>query len=292
MSLGERSRALALIALGSAPLASIACSAHATPFALPIDAAIDSPDAASDAALADSAPPIPVCTKNAIGGSCDLVSQNCPNAGEECVAVTDNSGTRVTSCQSEGTGSIVEGDFCTPSPSTNPCVPGLECIGSAGSARCARHCCDNDSTACGTSPEGYPGVCSVTVLQSKTQNPIYMLCQYAPPCQPFGLKKCALATQLCSVKDKVGTATCSDAYQPPGKDEGAFCNFANDCRDGMMCIGQPSTCAWVCYQPSNVSPPFDPSKLDLNTPGRGGCPQGKACGGHFQGRPPWLGYCQ
>ena len=244
----------------------------------------------TDGGKPDAKPPIPVCKTNPIKGECDLVSQNCPN-GKECVAPTQPDGGTFTICQDPGTGALKEGEMCT---GQNDCIAGLQC--QAG--RCSHPCCGNpngagDSTVCGTTPEGYIGVCELNIVDAKN-NPLYSVCDYAKPCEPFGVQPCG-ANQTCLVKDGVGTSACSDIFMAPGKKAGVACNAANDCGDGMMCInaGSNSVCTYVCWNKLSKTPlPFDGGALDGGV-GAGGCPGGKTCkaanwGGNL---PDWLGTC-
>ncbi len=240
----------------------------------------------------DSAKTIPECKTNPIMGECDLVSQNCPK-GNECVALLPDGGSG-TSCQPPGTGALAEGEPCT-TGGDNPCIKGLQCQ----EGRCSHPCCGKpgaggDSTVCGTTKEGYPGVCDLNIVDGKG-NTLYSVCEYAKPCQPFGVQPCGTG-QTCLVKDGVGSSACSDIFNPPGKAEGAVCTAANDCKDGMMCIGNGSTnnCTFVCWNKLSKTPtPFDGGALG-GGPGTGGCPQGKACKGVNWGGslPDWLGECQ
>ena len=288
-------RSAVLLALGSVGVAGAfmaACSASDPP------GPSSGPDGGSETSVPvpeggkpdSTKPPLPLCTKNGIKGECDLVSQNCPNNGE-CTVVAGDGGPQVTKCQPKGTGGIPEGDLCTKAGNDNPCLPGLECVGSAGNARCSRHCC-LDTSQCGTSPDGLIGVCTLNIVDSKTTEPLYHVCLYATPCQPFGIQPCATG-QTCLVQDAVGTAICIDIYQPPGKDDGAPCTSANDCKDGMMCIGQPGQCTFTCYG-KGKPPPFDAGGLGPSSPaGKGGCPPGQACGvTSITGLPDWLRTCK
>lgn len=244
-----------------------------------LDGAADSADA-PDARRADAgASP---CSRNGLRGSCDLVSQDCPDGGE-CVARGYADGGIFATCEAPGEGAIQEGDTCTSSPTNNPCVAGLECVNN----RCSKHCCGGDSTVCGTSPEGYPGLCDLTITNAQGAS-LYMLCEYNAPCEPFDLVVCPTGSE-CLVRDRAGTATCQNVYNPPGKDENAPCARINECKDGLVCAG---TCQWLCYHAAASSPPFDAGGLDLTMPGRGGCPTGETCQGTPAGLPDWAGLCQ
>jgi len=250
----------------------------ATPDAGAPDVAINKPDTST-----------PVCTAGVSAwGACDLVSQNCAG-GQECVFALAADGGDDTVCQPPGKGAIVKGDTCTPGPD-NPCVPGLTCV----SGRCAAYCCHSqpggtgDSTPCGSSPEGYPGVCDIVISDGKGNVP-YWVCQYNPPCQLFGVMPCQPGSE-CSIKDPAGTATCQTISPLPGKGEGAACVYANECKDGMFCL--QGACAWECFKPKGGPPPFDAGALDLTMPGRGGCPPTESCAGGVSGLPTWLGFCQ
>src|SRR5580693_3375642 len=86
-----------------------------------------------------------------ISGPCDIVLQNCPNKGgqkQECVSTGANSATTGTVCvATTATESLPVGRACCPAAS-NPCEPGLECIGNNCSdggpmtGRCSPHCCN------------------------------------------------------------------------------------------------------------------------------------------------------
>jgi hypothetical protein len=289
---------VALACVGSAGVLAVACSSNDIVINGDTDSGSDTSIPNSDGGGQDTSKPdsgkvIPLCTTNPIKGECDLVSQNCPN-GKECVAMLPDGGNG-TSCQDPGTGALGEGEACT-AGADNPCIKGLQCQ----SGVCSKPCCGNssgtgDSTVCGTTKEGYVGICDLNIIDPKTNATLYSVCEYAKPCQPFGIQPCG-TNQTCLVKDGVGSSACSDIYQPPGKAEGATCTAANDCKDGMMCIGSGnnSTCTYVCwFKGSKTPPPFDGGALDGGA-GGGGCPKAKTCkavnwGGAL---PDWLGTCQ
>ena len=131
----------------------------------------------TDATLAHCSP---------ILGSCDIVSQNC-GAGMECIAVEDPDGgpSEITVCSpTQPSEHLPAGHACCPS-GTNPCDPGLECIGNECSldaaapqtGRCSPHCClgpdGGDDTPCGVSvPEGYPGHCDSADCRQQQQHAV------------------------------------------------------------------------------------------------------------------------
>ena len=228
---------------------------------------------------------IPSCTDN-IEGECNLVSQNC-SAGNECVLAAAADGGDTTKCEPVGSGALKAGAACVASGS-NPCVKGTTCI----SGRCAPACCFGDNSNCGNSiPEGFTGECTLNVVD-KNSNKLFSACTYNAACKPFGIQPCP-TDYACLVKDQSGTSTCTTIYQPPGKVELATCTVANDCKDGMMCLGSPdggaSTCQYVCYKGGG---PYD-AGISSGASGKGGCTLlKKTCAGAITGLPTWLGICQ
>ncbi len=220
-----------------------------------------------------------------ISGNCDIVAQNCPS-GKECTVVQSDAGFML-DCVTNTTGSIKEGYACTQSGNSNPCVAGLECV----LGRCAKHCCFCDDQACGQEhPEGYTGRCDLSITVGNT--PAYTDCTYSAGCQPFDIQPCA-ASQACNIKDSNGTATCIDYANDGGLPEKTPCQYANDCKDGLICAGNldggAAICQWECYVPPG---PFDAGITSLGA-GKGGCPTGETCkpinwGGSA---PTWLGMC-
>ncbi len=228
------------------------------------------------------------CTTTTLTGNCDIVAQNCPN-GQECDAVQVDGGDQA-QCVPNTTGNIQEGYACTQSGNTNPCVAGLECIAN----RCAKPCCFGVDSECGTShPEGYTGRCETVV------NGEYAICTYSPSCEPFQVQPCT-SGQECAVEDKNGTSICQTIYPTDGGlSEGVKCLYANDCKDGLDCIGAldggAATCTYECYVPPG---PFDAGITSLGA-GKGGCPNAETCqavtltgpdGGAEN--PSWLGLCE
>jgi hypothetical protein len=227
------------------------------------------------------------CTTTVLTGSCDIVQQNCPS-GQECAPVQIDGGFQ-SQCVPNSTGNIKEGYACTPAQQ-NPCVAGLECIDN----RCAKHCCLNDDSECGTShPENFTGRCDTTVTLDGT-NPAYAVCTYSAGCEPFDLQACS-PTQACILQDSNGTAVCdSYASLDGGQAENTACSASNACLDGMGCYGAPDgggfTCQWNCYVPPG---PFDAGITSLGK-GKGGCPAAETCTGvNWNGSlPTWLGLCE
>lgn len=269
----------------SAGLAGFACSSASTPDGGCAGADCTDGGGGSDGADTGSPKeggetgPGQLCSTYPIKGECDIVAQNCPNA-QECSPVSDGDGGLSLKCDTPSTGSVPKGGKCA---SAGQCVPGTECV----QGRCAWHCCDKDDTPCGTSvPEGYIGTCNINLVD-QGQNVIGHVCAYSADCTPFGLKPCPQGS-TCLVQDMSGKATCSELYQPPGKAEGATCTAANDCADGMMCLGNPGTCQYVCYKGGG---PFD-AGVSQGGAGMGGCPMGKSCSGGIMGLVSWLGVCK
>lgn len=282
---------VALGTIGAAGLLDIACSTNVNvgPDAdSGPDTSTGSEGGPTDSGGKPDAKKIPVCTMNPIKGECDLVSQNCPS-GKECVSNLPDGGFG-TICQDPGTGALAEGEACV-NGADNPCVAGLQC--QAG--RCSKPCCmgdPNGSSVCGVTKEGYIGVCDLNIVDPKN-NPLYSVCEYAKPCEPFGVQPCGMG-QTCLVKDGVGTAACSDIFGA-GKTVGTPCTAANDCQDGMMCVGSgTNVCTIMCWnKASKTPPPFDGGALDGGV-GGGGCPAKQTCqavnwGGAL---PDWLGTCK
>lgn len=221
------------------------------------------------------------CATYPTKGACDIVAQDCP-MGQECVAVSEDGGLTL-KCETASTGSVPKGGKCT---SNGQCVAGTECI----QGRCAWHCCDMDDSPCGMSqPEGYIGVCNLNLVDNN-QKIVGHACTYSADCTPFGLKPCPSGS-TCLVQDMSGKATCTQIFMPPGKDQGQPCSAANDCKDGMMCVGGADggfACSYTCYKGGGT---FDAGVAKMDA-GLGGCPMGKTCGGGIGGLPMWLGLCK
>ncbi len=225
------------------------------------------------------------CT-SPVNGACDIVAQNC-SGNNECVQVLGDAG-ETTACLPAGNGAIPKGGVCNPNGSSNPCVKGSSCI----SGRCAPACCEGQDSLCGNSvPEGFTGACNLNVVDKNNQ-PLYRACTYNAACKPFHVQACP-TDYTCLVSDQSGTASCSKIFQPPGKTEGTACTAANDCQDGMMCLGNADggfSCKFTCYK--GGGPYFDGGTVADAAPGYGGCKSPKTCQGGIQNLPTWLGICQ
>jgi len=234
------------------------------------------------------------CT--AVKGACDLVLQDCPDdkgKKQECIVGMVNGQLSTTCVPVQPSQQLPMGHGCCPG-NDNPCLPGLTCVGDdcvdGGPvlARCTPACCEGDHAACGQSdPEGIGGQCDLSLSSGGTE--LHHVCSYRERCKPFGVEPCK-ANQLCIVEDKAGTAGCLGTRgfglrQP--------CIFANDCADGLICVGDGDAgrCRMYCLTP-NSNPPFDASAAD-GAPGRGGCPATEQCTGpHFTNLPDWLQLCE
>lgn len=283
----------AAVILSGSGLAGLACSSPD-----PVFTADAGPDATSftDSGK-DSTPPgdgavkdggggdgaIVTCT-SPVTGECDIVAQNC-TGGNECVLVAAPDGGTATACAAPGNGAIPKGGVCT-SSGNNPCIKGTTCV----SGRCAPACCDGADSICGSSiPEGFSGQCALDLVD-KDNKPLYRVCTYNAVCKPFGVQACP-KDYACIVKDQQGTSSCTTIFPPPGKTEGQACNLANDCQDGMMCLGPADggACKFVCYK--GGGPYFDGGTVTTPS-GKGGCTGPKTCNGAITGLPSWLGICQ
>jgi hypothetical protein len=198
---------------------------------------------------------------------------------------------------------IQPGYPCCPSATStdDPCLPGLRCIGNpctgdAGGGRCSAYCCAGDDTPCGASPEGVPGHCDIGIVDN-AGTPLYDVCDYAPPCKPFGLLPCP-AGSACLVQDTSGGAHCAQIYDGDAgaAGEGEPCVYDNSCADGLMCLtdtgpdgGPQQVCLMLCAT-GQGAPPFDAGALGMQ-PGTGGCDPGKHCVAATQIFPSWLGVC-
>jgi hypothetical protein len=221
--------------------------------------------------------------------ACDIVLQNCP-AQQECVV--DN--TSKTVCRPvESSQQLPKGRACCPSTSSNPCLPGLTCVGNdcvdggAPTGRCSPACCKGDDQSCGKSdPEGISGACSLSLVDGKG-NTLYDVCTYSQTCKPFKQQPCG-ADQICITEDKVGTSSC---YDSNGKTNRQPCSFANECADGFICLGgaDAGSCHYVCLLPG-ATHPFDAS-VEQGGPGLGGCPVGEKCELRIQNTPDWFAAC-
>jgi hypothetical protein len=301
---------LAVVGVGSAGALGAACSSSSnggddsTP--PPADAGLDSTTRDSEAhdsgtlfdtGVQDSAEPLGDCS--AVGGSCDIVAQNCPS-GMECDLTSGPNGTTVTACEpTQPSETIAKGFPCCPG-STSACLPGLECNGQTDcvdggtpTGTCAARCCAGDDSVCGSTPQGVAGHCDIGVVDSDG-GPLYSICDYSASCKPFGVQPCGTG-QECIVTDNAGTSTCISIFNPPGVAEGQPCTSENSCQSGLMCLGSSSTnttCIMLCLV-SGQTPPFSTTGL-ADGPTTGGCNTGKTCSGADTSSifPPWLGICQ
>src|SRR5262249_25300206 len=94
-----------------------------------------------------------------ITGEGGIASQN-GGQGKECVVAKGQDGGYVTACKSTGVAQTLgKGVGCCPGDTHTQCLPGLECLGpdctqgGPKTARCAPHCCKDDDSVCGQSPE-------------------------------------------------------------------------------------------------------------------------------------------
>jgi hypothetical protein len=242
------------------------------------------PDAAGDAGGN--------CT--VVKGVCDLVLQDCPDdkgQKQECVVGSANT----TVCQPvQASQQLPKGRACCPSPTSNPCLPGLSCIGNQcadggpQTGRCSPACCKGNDLSCGKSdPEGISGACDLTLVDPATQAPLYQVCTYANQCKPFKQQPCN-ADDICIVEDKFGTASCASSFNKTNRQP---CTFANECADGLVCLGggDAGSCRMVCLLPG-TNHPFDAS-VEEGGPGLGGCPAGEHCTVHITNLPDWFGSC-
>ena len=221
---------------------------------------------------------------------CDLVLQDCP-AQQECVVSSSNG----TECRAvEASQQLPLGRACCPGTSSNPCLPGLSCVGQpctdAGTttARCSPACCKGNDQACGKSdPEGISGACDLTLVDTTTSTPLHDVCTYRTRCKPFKAEPCK-AGETCLVEDKAGTATCIDSF---GKTNRQSCSFANEGADGFIGLGgaDAGPCHTVCLLPGAVHP-FDAS-VEMGGPGLGGCPASETCDLRITDRPDWFAAC-
>lgn len=255
----------------------------------------------------------PLANCSAVRGECDLVSQNC-GSGKECRAVAAKDGGEVAACvATQLSQHIGKGHACCPSGNTNPCDPGLECIGNAcdpdaggvETGRCTPHCClgpdGGDDTPCGSSnPEGYPGHCDLSIVDNQ-QNPLYAVCTYSQICRPFHVEPC-MPGYACIVQGVAGGAACTQIYNPQsdagqtmGATEGQSCGNLNACADGLECFGTAdagSSCFLLCYVTGQQTPfPYDAGASPA--PGYGGCTATRpTCNAVANLLPPWLGVCE
>lgn len=249
-------------------------------------------------------------------GVCDIVLQDCPKSktgqAQECVW---NGSTSTKCVPTQASEQLPTGRGCCPTnDGTNPCLPGLECIGDpcpdAGAdaaaqvrtGRCSPHCCTNDQ--CGVSdPEGISGACDLTL--SSGGKDLYYVCTYKESCKPLGVQPCKTANSACVVQDKFGSGNCGPVFGAPVVEHG-YCDPFHQCGDGMMCFlkqfadgGQvylpdaspAQECLYLCHTPNSATP-FDGGLL-TTAAGHGGCPAGESCniGVDPSSFPAWLSLC-
>ncbi len=258
----------------------------------------------------------PLAACSLVNGACDIVSQNC-SSGSECAVVLGADGGLTTTCLADTPSEhLPVGAACCPtSDGTNPCDPGLECNGGNtctpdagapgpglppgwGGSRCTPRCCPSDGGSnhanCGTAGDGgTQGSCNLDITYTSGGPTEYAVCTYPDTCVPLGISRC-ISGFGCEV-DQTGTSTCTVIYNPngdAGATTGQACQYANQGADGLVCISTAgstaSNCAWMCRM-AGAATPFDAGLLGT-TPGTGGCPTGKTCGG-VTGFPAWLGAC-
>jgi hypothetical protein len=217
------------------------------------------------------------------------VLQNCP-AQQECVTAAMGTECRPVDVSQQ----LGLGRACCPSTISNPCLPGLTCVGQActdggpTTARCSPACCKGNDQACGKSdPEGISGACDLTLVDTDTKTPLYDVCTYRERCKPFKVEPCK-QNETCLVEDKAGTASCIDSF---GKTNRQSCTFANECADGFICLGgaDAGSCHTVCLLPG-ATHPFDAS-VENGGPGTGGCPANEVCDLRITNRPDWFAAC-
>jgi hypothetical protein len=234
-------------------------------------------DAGTDGPIKQKCPSYP--TK----GECDLVAQDCAG-GKECVIVPSDGGFAAR-CEDPSSGSVPKGGVCS---TTADCVAGGRCIMN----RCSPHCCTlGDNTPCGVSvPEGFIGTCGINLKDQQTSIDLGLFCTFNAACKPYKIQPCP-SDYTCLVEDMSGSAKCVQIYMTPGKTVGQTCTAANDCQDGMMCVGGGpdggSVCMWVCYKGGG---PY-PANISSLPAGQGGCPANKMCNIGITGLPTWLAVC-
>ena len=190
------------------------------------------------------------------------------------------------------------GRGCCPNGNSNPCLPGLTCVGNpcvdggpATTGRCSPACCKGDDQACGKSdPEGISGACDLSLVSGAAQVPLHDVCTYRQRCKPFKVEPCN-AGETCLVEDKVGTASCVDLFGA-GKTNRQPCALANDCADGLVCLGggaDGGTCHFVCLLPGSTHP-FD-AGVQTGGPGTGGCAANEVCNLLIKDKPDWFAAC-
>lgn len=265
------------------------------------------PDGASpvgpgrEAGSGDSGAPRGQCS--AVNGpECDLVLQNCadtPQGGpQQCGVVGAPDGGATTACLPvRATQGIPKGDACCVGTDGNdPCLKGLTCLGGdscqpgqAPTGTCTPYCCEGDDGSCGADSDGVAGQCNLGIVLQGSSQALYNVCTYSKACRPLGVQPCA-AGSTCLVSDSSGTARCSGIYGA-GLAAGAVCNAANECQDGLMCLGTQggvAHCETLCA--TGAVTPFDAGALTGDV-GRGGCPAGTTCNG-VSIFPAWLGICR
>ena len=250
-----------------------------------------------------------------ISGICDIVLQDCPKSKtgqtQECVW---NGSTGTQCVPTQASEQLPTGRACCPSQDSNPCLPGLECVGDpcpdAGpdaaavmTGRCSPHCCSNDQ--CGVSdPEGISGSCNVT--ETSGGKDLYYVCAYQDTCKPLGVQPCKSANSACVVQDKFGTGNCGPVFGTASQEHQACGSVGKECVDGTMCFyrffpdgGQifgpdaspADECLYLCHTPNSATP-FDGGLL-TNAAGHGGCPGTETCkaGLDTSQFPAWLSLC-
>ncbi|MBX3189778.1 MAG: hypothetical protein KF819_22325 [Labilithrix sp.] len=289
---------LAALVVADAGFSIVACSST-SPFDEPSEASAESstPDGTADAPVQPDGG-VDVTTCNPVKGPCDLILQDCPDkAGKKQECVVTGTTTFTTECiAQQASQQLPTGRACCPGTQANPgnpCLPGLTCVGrpcddaGGGGGRCSPACCKGDDSICGKSdPEGITGACDLTLVADENQ-PIHDVCSYRERCKPFQVERCKV-NQICLVEDKIGTASCLSSF---GKTNRQPCTFANECADGLICIGggDAGQCRTACLTPGSVHP-FDAS-VEEGGPGAGGCPAGEQCRINFTDLPPWYGAC-
>ena len=166
---------------------------------------------------------------------CDLFAPACPRAGG-CYYVGDT-----VSCHEPGPGAV--GDICV---QPLDCGAGLLCLEGSDSTRCR--------TMCALAEDGPAGARCADLCPEEFSTVEAGLGLGACG-QVVQAGECDLFLQNCDPGEACyPTETEPECYSAGFKPEGGECNYANDCQEGLLCIGSDNRCHVMCSVDNSVDP--------------------------------------
>lgn len=163
---------------------------------------------------------------------CELVGQTGCGDGEKCTVVSGDEG-RLVGCAQEGDRLV--GESCAPDAGDgDDCEVGAFCDASSTPAVCVQLCEREPSDTCN---EG-----SVCALSFEVGGAAVRMC--APQCDPVS-QDCS-RSQFACYPSRSGTSCAFIGGGAPPIEEGAFCQYANECAEGLGCLKVGDT--WSCMR--------------------------------------------